>query len=294
MNKKHVLLCGASGFLGRNLFEYLARQKNIELIGTYHTNRFCNDSRLRNINLADPEQIQGVLRKEGGFDVLIQTITPAQTFTEDAKLAHSSLLRAAHDNQVKHFIFLNNGSEAYPAVADIPALEGNIMLWQEKECEKYSRLGRTKFTVIRHSNIYGPYDQGCLSELLSCGAIIAKIAHAQERDTIVIPETGQNERDFLYISDLIEFVQRAIDMQTKSFVLCNVGTGRFVSTHDLVTKIVACSGKRLAATYTDRQPKKEVRLALDSTRALEEFFWVPFVHLGAGIRKTLDWHCRKT
>ena len=28
----------------------------------------------------------------------------------------------------------------------------------EKMCEFYSRLGRTKYTVLRHSNIYGPHN----------------------------------------------------------------------------------------------------------------------------------------
>ena len=40
-------------------------------------------------------------------------------------------------------------------------------MYIEKMCEFYSRLGRTKHTVIRHSNVYGPYDKYDLSVVTS-------------------------------------------------------------------------------------------------------------------------------
>jgi nucleoside-diphosphate-sugar epimerase len=34
--KKNILICGASGFIGKNLVLYFAGKKKYNLIGTYH------------------------------------------------------------------------------------------------------------------------------------------------------------------------------------------------------------------------------------------------------------------
>jgi nucleoside-diphosphate-sugar epimerase len=36
---------------------------------------------------------------------------------------------------------------------------GWTKVYLEKMCEFYSRIGRTRFMAIRHSNIYGPHDK---------------------------------------------------------------------------------------------------------------------------------------
>ena len=36
----------------------------------------------------------------------------------------------------------------------------NTKIYIEKMCEFYSRISTTKFTIIRHSNIYGPFEAG--------------------------------------------------------------------------------------------------------------------------------------
>ena len=36
---------------------------------------------------------------------------------------------------------------------------GHTKLYIEKMCNFFSRISDTKFTIIRHSNIYGPFDK---------------------------------------------------------------------------------------------------------------------------------------
>ena len=36
---------------------------------------------------------------------------------------------------------------------------GNTKVYIEKVCEFFSKIGKTKFTCIRHSNIYGQHDK---------------------------------------------------------------------------------------------------------------------------------------
>ena len=48
-------------------------------------------------------------------------------------------------------------------------------IYFEKMCEYYSKISKTKFTVIRHSNVYGPYDKFDLDKSHLCSATIKKV-----------------------------------------------------------------------------------------------------------------------
>ena len=50
-----------------------------------------------------------------------------------------------------------------------------MKIYVEKLCEFYSKFGVNKFTLIRHSNIYGPYDKFDLKKSHVFGATVAKI-----------------------------------------------------------------------------------------------------------------------
>ena len=43
---------------------------------------------------------------------------------------------------------------------------GWTKIYIEKLCEFYSNISNTKFTIIRHSNIYGPYDKFDLEKVM--------------------------------------------------------------------------------------------------------------------------------
>ena len=110
-------------------------------------------------------------------------------------------------------------------------------------CDFYSRLGRTKHTVLRHSNIYGPYDKYDLERSHVFGATVTKVMTA--KDKVVMWGTGEEKRDLLHVKDLCEFVESAIQKQKTNYELFNVGLGEAVAVRDLVQKIIDASGKDL-------------------------------------------------
>ena len=86
---------------------------------------------------------------------------------------NSYLFRAAFEHKVKHVIFFSctvmyPSSEHALKETDFDANKalypryfgvGNTKLYIEKMCEFYAGISDTKFTAIRHSNIYGPHDK---------------------------------------------------------------------------------------------------------------------------------------
>src|SRR3954468_18226489 len=69
--KKRVLVCGATGFIGRNIVERLAQYPEYEVVGTYLKSAPYEHpkARLTRADLTNPREVSRVLE---GVDVLIQ------------------------------------------------------------------------------------------------------------------------------------------------------------------------------------------------------------------------------
>ena len=62
---------------------------------------------------------------------------------------------------------------------------GWTKVYVEKMCDFYSRLGETKYTAIRHTNIYGPHDKFDLEKSHVFGASITKVLSAEEASELI-------------------------------------------------------------------------------------------------------------
>ncbi len=310
MKKKKVLIYGASGFIGRTIFEALAQRKDLEVFGTYHTNKFSDNKRLRCVDLTHKAEAIAAAK---GMDVIIhaaavtagakEIISRPYIFVTDNAVMNAHALQAAYDQSAPHFIFLSC-SVMYEPNTGKPVKESDFNLsaemyknyfgpgwtkvYGEKLCEFYARLGRTKFTVVRHSNIYGPYDKYDLERSHVFGATIAKIMSA--KDMVMVWGEGKEERDLLHVFDLARFVEMAIDSQKTNFELVNVGLGKGIAICDLVKKIISASGKKIAIAYDTSKPTIPTRLSLDIRRAWKKFGWKPLITLDEGIKKTITWY----
>ena len=91
-------------------------------------------------------------------------------------------------------------------------------------CQFYSRLGKTKHTVIRHSNMYGPYDKYDLEKSHVFGATVTKVMESKD-GKVNVWGTGEEKRDLLYVEDLVDFIDTALNNQSSPYELFNVGLG---------------------------------------------------------------------
>jgi nucleoside-diphosphate-sugar epimerase len=164
---------------------------------------------------------------------------------------------------------------------------GNTKIYIEKMCEFYARIGETKFTAIRHSNIYGAHDKFDLERSHVFGATVTKVMTAQ--DKVVVWGTGEEERDLLHADDLNRFVDAALHKQTEKYRLYNCGLGKAVSIKELVNLIVSASGKSLKIEHDLSQPTIKTSLFLDCGLAEKELGWKPQVKLEDGIARTISW-----
>ena len=164
---------------------------------------------------------------------------------------------------------------------------GNTKLYIEKMCEFYSKIGTTKFTCIRHSNIFGPHDKFDLNKSHFLGASITKVMTANKK--IIVWGDGKEERDLLYIDDLVNFVKLSIKNQKKNFRIYNCGLGKSYSVENVIKKIINISKKKIAIVYDKNQPSIKTKLSLNCKLAKKELGWKPIIGLDKGILYTIKW-----
>ncbi len=296
-----IVVLGASGFIGRNMADHFS-----SLGHEVHRHGFTRAQ----YSYPGETWIKADLREPfdfDGYDVVIQAAAttsgskdivgnPAIHVTDNA-IMNALIFRNAVQAKVKHLIFFScstmfsNGVVSEKSLTDIhPKYFGvaHTKLYNEKMCEFYSRIGNTKFTVVRHSNIYGPHDKYDLERSHFFGATITKVMQADDR--IVVWGTGEEARDILHVDDLCSFVEIIIKKQYGKFELYNCGSGVAVPIKDLVKKIIDSSGKNLSIDYDLSAPSIPTSLSLDCAKAHDELGWKPRVGLMDGISKTLEWY----
>ena len=143
-------------------------------------------------------------------------------------------------------------------------------------CEFYSNLGKTKFTVVRHSNIYGPYDKFDLEKSHFHGATISKVMLA--RDKIRVWGSGLEKQDLLYVNDLCVFVDLALKHQASSLRFITVAREWPVRLMDAVALDNKTEQKSLVIENELGKPSIPTALCLNYDKAKNELGWSQKYH----------------
>ena len=307
-----ILLCGATGFIGRNILEKFSKNKKNTIYAVWHKRKKINYN-LKNIKWikADLRNEKIVNKLTKGIDVVIQAaatttgskdvINQPYVHVTDNAVMNAYIFRGCLINKVKHCIFFSCTTMYKSSLKPIKENDFNPLkdiepkyfgvattkVYNENMCDFFSRLGKTKYTAIRHSNIYGPYDKFDLERSHVFGATVTKVMRAKKE--ITIWGKGKEKRDLLYIDDLVKFVGLVIKKQKNNFELLNCGIGKAISILDLVKKIIKHSKKNIKIKHDLTKPNIPTYLSVDCSLAKKKLGWKPTINLDNGIIKTISW-----
>jgi len=312
---KKMLICGANGFIGRNALEFFKQDYDITaVLFSSHNPDYGKIAGVKYIkaDLRIEQEVKDIF-EEQQYDVVIQaaaTTTGAKDVVErpylhvtDNVVMNAWLFREAVLNRVGHVLFpsctvmyqpkdspqseedWDAGEEIYSSYFGV----GNMKVFTERMCDFYSRIGQTKFTAFRHSNVYGPYDKFDLDKCHVIPAFINKIANA--KDTLEIWGSGKAARDVVYIDDLITFIDVCIQNQTTKYELFNCGVGKAFSIMDLATTIMKVGDKNLNIEFDITKPDIPTTVILNCNKAFQQLGWKPNVSLSKGLAITYQWYC---
>lgn len=306
-----VAILGATGFVGRNVAEAFAAEPGFAVVGVRHKRRSFSHPHIAWVD-ADLTTQAGVDAALAEADLVVHAAAATAgsaanmgdplALVVDNQIMTARIFASAHKRGIAHVIWFScavmyadtpdpqREDDYDPRALLHPAYEGaaTTKVYFERMAAWYARLGRTRFTALRHTNIYGPHDKYDLLRSHVCGATITKALTATD-GKLVHWGTGKAERDLLHADDLCAAVLAVAKRQSEPFGLFNVGAGHTTSTLDLAKRIVAAAGLDLHIELDRSRPSIDTRTALDCTRFRERFGWAPRVALDDGLKRTIDW-----
>ena len=307
---KNILICGSTGFIGRNLIEFFNQKKQFNVIGVYNKKKPIKKISNTNWVKADLRNYKDCLKVTKKIDIVIQAaattsgskdiINSPYLHVTDNAVMNSYLLKACYENSIKHFIFTSCTvmypntkkqlkEEEYDYKKIFPSYFGvaNTKLYIEKMCKFYSSISNTKYSVIRHSNIYGPYDKFDTEKSHFIGSSISKAF--DKKNKVKIFGKGNEKRDYLHVDDLMSFIFKSLNQKT-NFEIVNCAMGKSFKIKDVMKKILIISKTKKKVVHILNSKNINVDILIDINKAKKLYKWTPKINLEKGLRKTINWY----
>ena len=170
--------------------------------------------------------------------------------------------------------------ETYPV--DPISFYGLAKLLGEHYCRFYRDNYGLEVVMLRIFNVYGPRCHGVLSDFLD------KL-HKQP-DSLEVLGNGQQARDFIYVSDMVNFIIEAATSPAAVGKEFNVGTAKTTTVLELAEKLVELLVLKNVKIHCKGglawEGDMDITLA-DNSKALNTLNWKPQVSLEEGLKKLI-------
>ena len=304
MTPTKVLVTGGGGFIGSHVVDRLLELGHqVVIVDDFRSGRLSNlpsGLPLSRTDIADPS-LEEIFRQERpelvchyAAQISVQLSMQDPLTDADANVRGSlNLLQNCVRYGVKKVVYTSSGGAIYGEPVHLPCDETHSVHplshygVSKYAVENYLRVYRQShgldYTVLRLSNVYGPR-QDPFGE----AGVVAIFSQAMLRGKpVVINGSGEQERDFLYVLDVVEASITALEMGGGEAF--NIGTGRGVSVNQIYSLLKKNAGYIGEASYGPPKPGEVFKIYLDITKARQELGWEPRFSLEEGLKDTLAW-----
>jgi UDP-glucose 4-epimerase len=195
---------------------------------------------------------------------------------------------------VKKIIYASSGGAIYGEPIYLPCDEshpiaplspyGVSKYAVELYLQSYSNNFGINHTILRYANVYGPRQ-------FSTGeaAVVAKFSHAMINGAeISINGNGEQERDFVYVGDIVRANLLALKQAQNGFY--NLGTGKTVSVNQIFNILKSLVGYNRVPSYLPAIKGEIFKTSLTATKAKKEMGWVPETDFTKGLELTANYY----
>lgn len=235
-----------------------------------------------------------VLHLAAQIDVRRSVADPLHDATVNV-LGTVRLLEACRKAEVGKVVFTTSGGCIYgePARHELPISEtyeghphsqyGASKRGVEEYLYTYAALYGLRWTSLALANVYGPR-QDPTGE---AGVVSIFGGRLLDGRPITIYGDGEQTRDFVFVTDVVDAFVRAID--AGDGLRCNIGTGAETSVNELYRQLADLAGSAQEPEHAAARNGELAHIALDVSRAAAELGWKPRWALRDGLAQTLDW-----
>ena len=305
MSYSSVLVTGGAGFVGSHLADRLLEQGlHVAVVDNLSSGRReYLDSKISFHQLdIGAAELADVFRQEKPqvvFHLAAQASVARSVADpeEDSRvnvMGTLNLLRMCSRFGVDRFVYSSTGGALYGDPTQLPCTEthairpvspyGASKHAAESYVHAYGALAGFKYTILRPSNIYGPR-QDPYGE---AGVIAIFTQRMLEKKEVTIFGSGAQERDFVYVGDVIEAYLKALEQEANEEY--NIGAGYGTSVNEIFDMLAEATGYKERPVYGPPREGDVFKISLDSSKAESLLGWSPQVDMATGLKLTVDYH----
>lgn len=263
-----ILITGHKGFVGQHLIKSFK-----DAVG--YDKQDGND-------LTDAHQLDsfiGQLKPDIVIHLAANATVGASVLDDinDNVLATTILLEACKKHKVKKFIFASSAAVYGDQIIEVKedAILEPISSYgiTKRACEDIIKFicktSKIKYCILRFSNIYGPNGRGVINKIMK-----------NPYDPFTV-NGGNQIRNFVYISDVIDAFKKAIDSEG----IYNICDDKSLNIWKLISFIEKSGNFKLKTIKGKPLPDDIKDLIMLNTKAKEELYWRPKIGLKQGLKK---------
>ncbi|TMC77520.1 MAG: NAD-dependent epimerase/dehydratase family protein [Chloroflexi bacterium] len=292
-----VLVTGGAGFFGSHVVDaLLARGDAVLVVDDLSTGDLANlDKRavLKIGDVSDPAALAKALRGERVDSVVhcaaktkvVESMEKEALYRRVIVDGTRNVLDVSKTLGASVFVNISTGGAIYGETPECAAEtaptapESNYGRFKA-EAERLVDLSGLTSITLRLANIYGPRQRKDLE-----GGVIAIFIGCWKRgEPITVYGDGSYQRDYVYVSDVVEGVLVALGGKHRG--VYNIGTGVATSVNDLVSALTLVLGPPADIRSAPARRVEVLRGCVDPSKAARDRLWRPQISLADGLRLT--------
>lgn len=304
--KKKIIVTGGAGFIGSNLVDELVKHGHkIIVLDNLITGRLSNLDKVKknidfvNIDISNNERsldryfnkIDWVFHLAGQADV-VPSITNPESYFKTNVVGTLNVLQASKKANIKKLVYAASAS-CYGIPKKYPTDESSKIdpkypyaltkLFGEQLVLHWAKVYNMPNLSLRFFNAYGPRSRTAGAYGAAIGVFLAQKLFNKP---LTIVGDGNQTRDFIYVSDLVEAIILSAE-KGKNSEAYNVASGKETSINTIANII---GGEKI---NIPKRPGETDRSLADISKAQSELNWQPKVLIEEGIKILLkninDW-----
>jgi GDP-L-fucose synthase len=297
-----ILVAGATGLVGSAIVREIERvgksvkgisSKDVDLLDRKATFAYLADLK--------PATVIDAAARVGGIGA--NNSHPVDFLTQNIQI-QSNLMDAAHQANVKNFVFLGS-SCIYPRNCNQPIKEEYILTGELEQTnsayaiakiagleliKSYRKQFGHKWISVMPTNLYGPNDNFDLENSHVFPALIRKFVEGKRNNatSVTLWGSGSPKREFLHVDDLAKAILVCLE-KYDSYQHINIGTGEDLEIKELANRISKAAGFTGEIIWDSSKPDGTPRKVLDISK-ITNLGWKPSISLDSGIAQTVQWY----
>jgi UDP-glucose 4-epimerase len=309
---KRVLVTGGAGFIGSNLVDsliemgcevvvidnfdefYSGKERNIEgHIGNENFHLVKGDILDYDLLSRAMKGVDVVFHEAAQAGIRYCNLNPVKAHRVNVEGTLNVLL-ASKERNVRRIVYASSSS-VFGRPSAVPIDEscttnptspyGATKLAGEKYCLAFHEVYDLDVVCLRYFSVYGP--RGRPDQV-----ICSMARNIMAGRSPVIYGSGNQRRDFTYVSDIVEATLLAAETEDVGGEVFNIGFGKDFSVKELFDILLESVGKSsgdVKPVYLEPYRGDFERTLADNSKAQRMLGWKPRVDLKEGIMKFLDW-----